>query len=113
MFAGERATLNWEWTGEPQPRALVKLAMLLATFALTAVPRGGTVTVRSIDGGVWVEAESDTVRTPPGAELLNGGEVSDPRSVQPVCIARLAESCGLGMEIAERGGAVTFRTVAR
>lgn len=111
IFDGERATLEWEWNGAAAPRAEIKLAMLLATFALTAVPRGGVVTVRRAEPGVEVEARSETVRTPPFAELLDGGEVADPRAVQPLCIARLAEEAGWRIEVAGRDGAIAFRTV--
>lgn len=112
LFEGERANLVWDWAGAAVPRATVKVAMLLATFALTSVPRGGTVTVRPEGAGVCVEALSDSVRSPAFVELLEGGAVADPRAVQPFMIRELAEAAGWRIEVAGREGAITFRTVA-
>ena len=77
------------------------------------MPRGGTVTVRQSDPGVRVEAASDTVRPPPFVEALDGAEVRDPRAVQPMCIARLAEGAGWRVEVVGRDGAISFRTAPR
>lgn len=115
MFAGERADLSWAWTGEPAPLAEIKVAMLLATFALGAVPRGGTVTVeRGGEGTISVQAAGSAIRTPPFAELVTeGGDVSDPRAVQAVLIERLAASAGWRIVMETQDEALTFRTVAR
>ena len=112
MFHGERATLDWTWGGEAAPRIPVKLAMLLATYALGAVPRGGTVTVSHGEEGVRVVAEGQ-VRTPQFLDIVTGGgEISDPRAVPALCIERLAESAGwrIVSEV-DNGTTVTFRTV--
>ena len=114
MFAGERATLAWEWSGpDAAPRTSVKLAMLLATYALGAVPRGGVVRVSGGADGVAIVAEGAQLRTPPFLEVVTGGgDIGDPRAVQSWVIERLAASAGWAI-VAEPGeGQITFRTVA-
>lgn len=115
MFAGERATLDWAWKGDPAALAEIKVGMLLATFALGAVPRGGTVTVRREDDGtVTVTAEGSAIRTPPFSELVtDGGDVTDPRAVQAALIERLAASAGWKIVMDAGEGALTFRTLPR
>lgn len=110
LFEGERASLDWTWAGDAQPRVLVKMAMLLATYALAAVPRGGKVTVASGEGGLEVVAEGDTLRTPPFLELVSdGGELTDPRGAQAICIHRLAESIGTKVGIMSDGTRMSFQ----
>lgn len=113
MFHGERATLAWEWTGDAGPRVAVKLAMLLATFAQGAVPLGGKITVTYSDGaGPRVVAEGAQLRTPPFLEIATGGgEVADPRAVQPLFIERLAASAGWHVQADVTGTTMTFRMV--
>ncbi|MEM7694723.1 MAG: histidine phosphotransferase family protein [Pseudomonadota bacterium] len=105
IFDGERAELVWDISGDAKPRNAVKIAMLLAAFALGAVPRGGTVTVR--EGAVV--AEGQTVRTPPFSEILEGGdEVADPRAAQALVIARLVKAEGQTIEVTADEATVTF-----
>lgn len=113
VFESERATLDWDWAGAAEPRVPVKLAMLLATFALGAVPRGGTVTVRHGEGTLTVAAQGEAVRNPPFLDVLTGGgEITDPRAVQAVCIHKLAESIGWAVDAAADGDTMTFRAAA-
>lgn len=112
MFEGERATLDWTWSGEAASRVPVKLAMLLATFALGAVPRGGTVRLERADGDLLtVVAEGTTIRTPPFTELVTeGGDTTDPRAVQAVLMHRLAVSVGCRIIAAQDETSMTFKT---
>lgn len=113
LFQGERATLEWTWAGEAQPRVLVKMAMLLATYALAAVPRGGTVTVANTDAGLEVSAVGETLRTPPFLDLVSeGGELTDPRGAQAICIHRLAESIGTKVAVMSDGTRMSFTVPA-
>lgn len=110
MFAGERASLDWTWTGPAEPRVPVKIAMLLATYALGAVPRGGSVTVRHDEDGVTIVAEGAPLRSPPFIDVVsNGGEVTDPRAVQALLIQKLAESTGWRVEAHANEGTMTFK----
>ena len=112
LFAGERASLDWSWSGAAQPRLHVKLAMLLATYALGAVPRGGTVTVEYGDGAVTVTAAGETMRTPPFLDVLSGGgDITDPRAIQAKIIAMMAESDGTRVDVASEGQQMVLRTV--
>lgn len=114
LFEGERATLDWRWGGPTAPRVPVKLAMLLATFALGAVPRGGSVVVERSEEDLSVSAEGDPVRTPPFTEIVtNGGESSDPRAVQAVLIDRLAEQMGCRITADANEAAIRFLAVKR
>ncbi|MEM8665063.1 MAG: histidine phosphotransferase family protein [Pseudomonadota bacterium] len=106
MFAGERAELDWQWGGAVAPLDKVKTAMLLATFALGAVPRGGTITVSAEGEGLEVVAAGTTIRTPPFTELLAGGEPTDPRAVQAALIHRFA--AGAGWKVSAEEGPETF-----
>ncbi len=96
MFSGERANLDWRWTGEAAPRVHIKVAMLLATFALGAVPRGGVIHVDHDGAGTLsVTAEGSAIRTPQFTEIVTGGgDVTDPRAVQAALIERLAATTG-------------------
>ncbi|UOM33850.1 histidine phosphotransferase family protein [Acuticoccus sp. I52.16.1] len=112
LFKGERASLDWAWAGPAEPRIAVKLGMLLATYALGAVPRGGTVTVEHVDGAITVTAAGDTLRNPPFVDVVGGsGDVTEPQGVQAKIIAMLAESGGWRVDVASDGSRMTFRTV--
>lgn len=115
MFEGERASLDWQWAGAAQPRLEVKLAMLLATFALGAVPRGGTVTlVHSEETGLAITAEGATIRTPPFVELVTqGGDTQDPRAVQALLIERFAAEIGWTVKADPGETAMRFTTIPR
>ncbi|MCF3931861.1 histidine phosphotransferase family protein [Acuticoccus sp. M5D2P5] len=114
VFAGERAALDWQWGGPAVPRVPIKLAMLIATYALGCVPRGGTVTVRYEDETLTVEATGAQLRVPPFLEVLtDGGEITDPRAIQPLCVERLAASVGWRIAVDSEDGAMTFRTEPR
>lgn len=115
MFAGERANLDWRWNGEAAPRVHIKIAMLLATFALGAVPRGGTVSVsHDADGMLVVAAEGGAIRTPPFTEIVtDGGDVTDPRAVQAALIERLAATAGWRVVTETSENALTFATTPR
>ncbi|MBJ3775163.1 histidine phosphotransferase family protein [Acuticoccus mangrovi] len=114
VFAGERASLDWQWQGAAEPRTTVKLGMLLATYALGAVPRGGTITVRYEDGVIEVAAEGPQLRTPQFLDVVTeGGEIADARGVQALIIDRLAASIGTRVEASADEGRLTLRTTAR
>jgi histidine phosphotransferase ChpT len=109
MFVGERASLDWSWGGDAAPRDTVKLGMLIATYALGCVPRGGTVRVRHNDAGLEVVAESDALRSPPFLDVVtDGGAVTDPRAVQALVIHQLAASRGGKVEVGSDGRRMIF-----
>ena len=118
-FAGERAELDWRWSGEIAPRDAVKLAMVCATYVLGAVPRGGTVTVAAVpmDGttepGVRVSASGEPLRTPPFLDVVTGGgAISDPRAVPALVIERLAAQLGWRVAAEHQDGSLSLVTVA-
>jgi len=110
IFAGERATLDWTWAGEADARDRVKIAMLMAAYALGAVPRGGTITVRREAAGVVVEAKGAHVRAPPFLEsMTEGSEVADPRAVPPMVILQLARRMGWSVTVTAGESTMTFK----
>ncbi|MEM0907913.1 MAG: histidine phosphotransferase family protein [Pseudomonadota bacterium] len=112
MFSGERATLDWRFAGPPTDRNTVKLAMLMATFALAAVPRGGDITVEHDDTGcISVRASGNPARVPPFTDLMTmGGEATDPRAVQAMLMARLAAASGATIVVEADDSAFVART---
>lgn len=108
IFADERATLDWTWAGPAAPKDPVKLAMLLATYALGCVPRGGTITVRHNDAGLEVRAESESLRTPQFMDVVTGADTSDPRAAQALCIHRLAAGIGSKVAVDSDGSRMLF-----
>jgi histidine phosphotransferase ChpT len=111
LFAGEKAELDWQWDGPSAPRDRVKLAMLLAAYAIGAVPRGGRVVVTGeADEGVTVVAAGTNVRKPAHLDVITEGtEPSEPQAVQPLLVVRLAAALGLILEVGDGDDSLTIR----
>jgi len=64
----ETGNTRCDWPAdETRPLAWQRLACVLVALAAEALPRGGTVSVRSHGAGMVVEADGDTVRLAPEA----------------------------------------------
>ncbi|WP_128291102.1 histidine phosphotransferase ChpT [Afifella aestuarii] len=112
----EKANLDWRVDAQMLPKAEAKILLNLLLLGANTIARGGTLTVGATQGenGVTISVVaagdrarlSESVRT-----VLLSGEVPeqlDAHSVQPLYAVMLAEEVGLGFEIAEEEGKVSF-----
>ncbi len=99
MFVGdEKIRLDWQAPRETRPKQEVKLLLNMMLMGMSAVPRGGTVTVDMGPGGLSVRAEGERARIPEKSQMLLDGnldpEEMDARLVQIYYATRLAQSAG-------------------
>lgn len=109
LFAGEKADLEWRWSGPAAPRDRVKLAMILAAYASGAVPRGGKVVVAEEGGALKVEASGGNVRRPAHLDVITERvEANEPQAVQPLLAVKLAEALGLSLHVSAGAASLAF-----
>ena len=112
-FVGdEKVKLDWQAPRETRPKGEVKLLLNMMLLGMSAVPRGGMVTV-GLEGRLpVVRAVGDAARIPEKvAQLLKGdfdaGEL-DARLVQPYYTRRLAQQLGYALRVAANGNKITL-----
>lgn len=119
-MAGEKAELQWEAPRALMPKNKVKLLLNLVLLSVTAVPRGGLVSV-VVSGEedatrFDIRCTGPNARVPPSFEGLVRGEVGeepiDAHAVQPYYTGLLARSCGMDVGARLDGEAVLI-TAAR
>ena len=101
-----KTTIVWNLARELVPKNRAKLLLNMLMVGVGAIPRGGTLTVESRDGGYRVTAAGLNARiTPATAELLGGSPAQpvDAHAIQPVYAGILARDCGLTLSAAARG----------
>jgi histidine phosphotransferase ChpT len=113
-FVGEeKVKLDWLAPRLALPKGEVKLLLNLMLLGISAVPRGGTVSVTLEDGLPVVRANGDVARLPEKvAQLLNGefdAEELDARLVQPYYTRRLAQQTGCQVKLETEKNRVTLR----
>jgi histidine phosphotransferase ChpT len=104
-----KTTIVWNVARELVPKNRAKLLLNMLMVGVGAIPRGGTLTVESADGGYRVTATGLNARiTPATAELLGGSPAQpvDAHAIQPVYAGILARDCGLTLSAAPEGEAV-------
>jgi histidine phosphotransferase ChpT len=112
-FVGdEKVKLDWQAPRETRPKGEVKLLLNMMLLGMSAVPRGGMVTV-AIEGRFpIVRAVGDAARIPEKiSQLLNGNFDSadlDARLVQPYYTRRLAQQLGYALRFAANGNKITL-----
>lgn len=99
MFVGdEKASLDWQAPRETRPKQEVKLLLNMMLMGLSAIPRGGRVTVALDETGMRVCAEGERARIPEKSQMVLDGELDpdemDARLVQVYYATRLAQSAG-------------------
>lgn len=109
----EKVTLDWQAPPEHRPKQQVKLLLNMLLMAISAVPRGGVITVR-IEGEVFTAtAAGERAKVPePVAAVLSGTadlNLLDARLVQPHYAKLLAASAGLALSMAMDGENVVVR----
>lgn len=112
-FVGEeKVKLDWQAVRETRPKAEVKLVLNMLLMGISAVPRGGLITVMNTDGGFTVTADGDGARVPEKTQGLMQGTVDlaevDARLVQPYYTLRLADQAGFSLSATTAPGRVTF-----
>lgn len=107
LIANDRTRLVWNGTRQHAPKNKVKLVLNLCLIAMTAIPRGGVVTVNLSGEGDTLEARIDA--NGPNARLAHGvaaliagapesGTV-DAHSIQAYYAGLVGRSCGLEMTV--------------
>ena len=110
MADDNRVSLNWQAPAETRPKSIVKLLLNLMLIAVSCIPRGGTVTVKTEGPRLVLEAKGRRAALPEQtASVLTGAilpDEIDARKVQPYYTLRLLEETGYGLEIAQDEEAV-------
>ena len=108
MFVGaEKTELKWLVPRENRPKLEVKLLMNMMLMGISAIPRGGIVTVSTEGGGLMVRASGQNARVPEKSQMLLDGSVDaselDARLVQVYYTTRLAQGAGFEIQTAQDG----------
>jgi histidine phosphotransferase ChpT len=113
MFVGEeKIRLDWQAPRETKPKQEVKLLLNMMLMGMSAVPRGGEVTVTSVGDGMQVTAMGQNAKIPEKSKSLLDGALEaselDARLVQVYYATRLAESAGFDLTAQAGEGVVSF-----
>lgn len=111
LYEGEKANIHWTAPPDSLPKDQVKLLVNLVVIAVSAIPRGGDVTIDSVrtgegdDGTVTFKltATGSHSNLADAAYTIFAGDMPseglDARSVQPYYAYRLAESLGMTVRL--------------
>ena len=112
FMGDEKVKLDWQAARELRPKAEVKLVLNLLLLGMSAVPRGGLVSVSNDGANFIVTASGDSARVPEKTQSLMLGDVAlediDARLVQPYYTLRLASEAGYVVAHQASPGLVTF-----
>ena len=116
LINDERTKLVWNGARQLAPKNKVKLLLNLCLIALSAIPRGGLVTVDLSGEGdaleANVEAKGLNARLARGVEALIAGEpeggIVDGHSIQPYFTGLIARACGMPITISSSAERVTL-----
>lgn len=111
LIEDEKIKIAWSLPRELRPKNQVKLLLNMMLVAAGAIPRGGILTVYSVEAstGFRIVAEGLNARvTPTTVELLVGapGQTVDAHGVQPFYTGILARDCGLTVTAVAEGETV-------
>lgn len=100
LMGFEKANLIWDMPRAIRPKNEVKLLLNLILVGLSAIPRGGNMTITAEgDKGLRLECAGRAARIPNHAEwfetLPETLDGVDAHAVQPIYAALLADACGL------------------
>ena len=103
MFVGEeKIKLDWAMPHESRDKGEVKLLLNLMLMAMSAIPRGGLVTVGLDDGRLTVRATGDKAKLPDASMQVLAGDIDaaaiDARLVQVYYTTRLADQAGYAID---------------
>lgn len=113
-FVGEeKVKLDWQAPRVTLAKAEVKLLLNMMLLGMSAVPRGGMVSVALESGDPVVRATGDAARMPDKVAQLLRGDFNaaelDARLVQPYYTRRLAEQSGFELKFESEGNKVTLK----
>jgi len=116
LIANERVSLVWNPTRQYAAKSKVKLLLNLNLIALSAIPRGGVITVdfagQDETLAIRVEAKGPNARLAHGVvDLVVGrpeGGVVDAHSIQPFFAGLVARDCGMEVAIVVAPETVTL-----
>ena len=104
--------LDWQAPRVTLPKAEVKLLLNMMLLGISAVPRGGVVSVALENGTPVVRATGDAARVPEKIALLLKGDFDaeelDARLVQPYYTRRLAQQSGFELKFESEGNRITL-----
>jgi histidine phosphotransferase ChpT len=115
FVADDRIRLDWQVPREQRPKGEVKLLLNMMLIGISAVPRGGLVTVELANGSLKVSSVGDAARLPEKTgQLLMGrldtGEI-DARLVQPYYTLRLAQQSGFALSFGSENNKVSLKAI--
>jgi histidine phosphotransferase ChpT len=114
LLTDGKTELAWQGPRRLMPKNQVKLLLNLLLIALTAVPRGGTVTVTIADSEeprFTLVAAGTASRIPGDVEALLAGAVEGPLDahvIQPFFAGEIARAAGMTVALAADGERVTI-----
>jgi histidine phosphotransferase ChpT len=107
LISDGRTKLVWNGARQLAPKNKVKLLLNLCAIALSAIPRGGVLTVELSNEGqdmeARVEAKGANARLARGIEGLLAGQPDagtvDGHSIQPFFTGLVARACGMAITV--------------
>jgi histidine phosphotransferase ChpT len=117
-FVGDqKIKLEWSMPHEARDKTEVKLLLNLMLMAISAVPRGGLVTVGHDGAGLVVNATGEGAKLPEASLRVLSGDIDaaeiDARLVQVYYAMRLADQAGYGIGTEVASGAVVITARAK
>ncbi len=112
-FVGEeKVKIEWRAPRENRPKSEVKLLLNMMLLGVTAIPRGGILTVALDNGVLSVHAAGEGAKVPEKVALLLTGQFDlaelDARLVQPYYTRRLSEEWAYTLRIAPADDGISF-----
>jgi histidine phosphotransferase ChpT len=118
MFIGDqKIRLEWSMPHESRDKTEVKLLLNLMLMAISAIPRGGLVTVGHDGNALVVGATGEGAKLPDASSRVLAGDIDageiDARLVQVYYTKRLADQAGYGINTESGSGAMVITATAK
>lgn len=103
----EKSELDWDIERAYWPKNRVKLLLNMLLVAITTIPRGGTISLKVVDGALVYRTSGLNSRIPSGVEGLMIGERKglpmDAHSIQPIYTGLLADASSHALSFEKDG----------
>ena len=118
LFVGEeKVKLDWSMPLEARDKLQVKLALNLMLMGISAIPRGGVVSIGEDGADLVVTASGEGAKLPEASQRVLAGDIAaadiDARLVQVYYATRLADQAGYGIATDLASGAVVITATAK